>query len=591
MKTSMTRLAAFWRAAMLWGCAGLALCGGCRGSSDGPPPPPPDNVLIRNTFRIRGFDPALASDAYSAMAVGRIYEGLLRFNYSERPYRLEPALAAAMPTVSEDGRVVTIPIRQGIRFSDDPCFVQTGGRGREVTAADFVYSIKRLADAKVRSPGYWTFRDRIVGLDAFRQASQDPGPTDYDTVVAGLRAPDRSTVRVELTARYPQLFWILAMVYCAVVPREAVAYYGADFSAHPVGTGPFVLSEWHRNYRMVFRRNPSWAGGQREEWIAEGSGLRPMVDGVTALVVDDPSTQWLMFLRGDLAFSDISQDNWDAVMDADGRLSAALRRRDIRHARAPGLDIFYIGFNMDDPVVGANLALRQALSAAFDTEQWLRYYHQRVMRAAGPLPPGVAGADAETPRFPFNLDRARRLLAEAGYPDGIDPATGRRLELTLDLGQTDAATRESSELLAAFMEPIGVVIRPVYNNWPAFLRKIENRQAQMFRLSWIADYPDAQNFLQLFYGPNASPGSNRVNYRNPEYDRLYEQSLALLDTPERAVLYARLQGIVKEDCPWIFMHHRMIDTLYHGWLENLVPHDFPYGMESYYRLRRPAEQP
>ncbi|MDD3605286.1 MAG: ABC transporter substrate-binding protein, partial [Kiritimatiellae bacterium] len=276
--------------------------------------------------------------------------------------------------------------------------------------------------------------------------------------------------------------------------------------------------------------------------------------------------------------------NWDVIFRDGGRLAPELAARGIRASGIAGLDTYYIGFNMDDPVVGHNKKLRQALTCAFDSEAWIRYYNHRVTRARGPIPPGVEGYSDEPALHPYDLEKARKLLAEAGWPDGRDPQTGKRLELTLELGQTDTEIRESTELFIGFMDKLGVVINPSYNNKPAFFKKIEQREAQMFRLSWFADYPDAENFLQLFYGPNASPGPNRVNYRRPEYDRLYEEIRVMQDGPERTELYRRMAAMVEEDCPWIFMHHPMAYVLHHDRLRNYAPHDFPYGMEKHFRL-------
>jgi ABC-type transport system substrate-binding protein len=569
-------------------------------------------VLYGSTTRIRGFDPVRAGDVSSSRAMGKVYEGLYQYVYHARPYRVEPLLAEGLPEVSKDGLTYTIRIRPGIRFQDDPCFVESNGQGRELTAEDFVYSIKRVADQKNASTGFWAFRDRIEGLDDFReQSGRTEESTNYDQAVAGLEAIDRYTLRIRLRQPYPQLLWILTMPYAYAIPREAVEYYGEAFFKHPVGTGPFVLSEWRRNYRLVYDRNPRWHAAQsnglkrRSAPFVRGPGgpryeggspskdgatgademSLPGVDRIVEVIISDSSTRWLAFMRGQMDwYADISRDNWEAVINADNTLNQALVDRGIRMTSIPALNTFYIGFNMDDPVVGKNARLRQALSCAFNTEAWVRFYNGRIARATGPVPPGVAGAAEEPSLWTFDLERARELLAEAGYPEGVDPATGRRLELTLELGKTDTEMRESTELIIAFMNKIGVRLVPSYNNKPTLFRKIERRDAQMFRLSWFADYPDAENFLQLFYSPNASPGPNRVNYGNPEFDRLYEQARTMQDSPERTALYRQMGQMIINDAPWIFMHHTVDYTLYHPWLENYVPHDFPYGMEKYYRI-------
>jgi len=579
----------------------LALATGCsRSREDLERDPVPGRVTYYGVAeRIRGFDPVLAGDVASALAISRIYEGLLQYAYLDRPYRVEPCLAVGMPEVTLDGLTYTFRVRQGIYFQDDPCFKATGGKGRELTADDFVFALKRIADLKTGSTGYWAFNNRVVGMDDFRVASGKDSATDYDRPVAGLQAPDRYTFRIQLTQPYPQLIWILAMHYTYAIPREALAYYGKDLVNHPVGTGPYCLKSWKRNYRLEYVRNPKWAEtGRIERYPTQGaledvaSGLLadagkplPRIDRVVQYVISDTSTLWLMFLSGRLESSGISRDNWDAVVTRDKALNRQLMDMGIHMYATPVMETFYIGFNMDDPVVGSNKKLRQAMTCAFNSDDYVRFYNHRVVRAKGPIPPGVAGYDECPSPFPFDLARAKRLLAESGYPDGKDPKTGRRLKLTLELGNAnDPELRASVEMFVGFMAGIGIVIDPSYNSWPAFLERVERRQAQMFRLGWVADYPDAENFLQLFYGPNASPGPNHANYSNKSFDALYEQVRVMQDAPERTELYRQMAAVVMEDCPWLFEQHPMVYGLHHRWLKNYKPHDFPYGMSKYHTV-------
>jgi oligopeptide transport system substrate-binding protein len=568
---------------------------------------PAEKVYYGETDRIRGFDPVRAGDVASALAISRVYEGLYEYAYLARPYKLVPALAEGMPDISPDGLVYTIRIRRGIFFADDPCFTATGGKGRELTAQDFIYSIKRVADVKTESTGYWAFNERIVGLDDFRAASLSAeGHVDYDRPVAGLEVPDPYTLRITLIRPYPQLIWILAMHYAFAVPREAVEYYNGKqgrelFNSHPVGTGPYKLDSWQRNYRIEFVRNPKWAEtGRIERYPSEGEpgdaekGLLapagqplPFIDRIVQYVIGDASTQWLMFLTGQVEQSGVSRDNWDAVIGADRGLTPELVAKGVQLKTSPSMTTFYIGFNMEDPVVGKNKALRQAMCCAFDAEAWSDYYNRRMLPANGPIPPGIAGAREENDPNPYgyNLEKAKRLIAEAGYPEGVDPVTKRRLTLTLELGSAnDPDARASVELFASFMERIGVKIEPSYNNWPTFLDKMDRRQAQMFRLGWVSDYPDAENFLQLFYGPNSSPGPNHCNYVNLEFDRLYERVRVMQDSPERTALYRQMADIAVEDAPWLNLAYPLSFGLQHGWMKNYKPHDYPYGMIKYHDL-------
>ncbi len=564
----------------------------------------PETVAYSRTDRIRGLDPASAGEVSSSLAIARIYEGLLQYDYLARPYKVVPLLAESMPNVSEDGLTYTFKIRRNIFFQDDPCFPE--GKGRELVAEDFIYSIKRVADVKNISSGFWAFNNRIQGINVFHEASKNPDPTDYDMEVEGLRALDSHTLQIELVAPYPQLLYVLAMHYAFAVPREAVELYGKKFTNHPVGTGPYELVEWRRNSRIEFVRNPKWAETGRVETYPivgtpeqEASGLLkdagqpiPFNDRIIQYVVDDTSTSWMMFLSGQLGSSIISPDNWDAVVTPDKSLNKTMAKRGIELISSPYTAVYYMGFNWEDPVVGAssdpeqdlrNRKLRQALSCAYDFDQMNQFMNNRLYPIYGPIPSPLAGCLEKPSPYRYNLDKARVLLAEAGYPEGIDSKTGRRLELSIELGSADTNTRQSMELMADMFQKIGVVMKTNYNTWPAFIERMNRRQGQMFRLAWVADYPDAENFLQLFYSKNDSPGPNHSNYRNAEIDRFYEQIRTMQDSPERTAIYEKMANIIVEDSPWVFMYQPMSFAVKHSWVENFVPHDYPYGMDKYRR--------
>jgi len=328
----------------------------------------------------------------------------------------------------------------------------------------------------------------------------------------------------------------------------------------------------------------AWRG-----WRQGPAALTPEKEGVpfdrlVYRTIDDVSTQWLCFLRGELDFlGDISRDNWDVVIGADGKLSAALQAKGITLHSIPTIDVAYLGINMDDPVLGPNKALRQMLNCAVDRAAWERFYNNRVARADGPVPHGIAGR-LETPfAYTSDLEKAKRLLRDAGYPDGIDPKTGRRLELTLDLGRTTQDARESAEMLVSFYAKVGIVLKPQYHTWPTFLKRLSNRQSQLFMVRWLGDYPDAESFMQLFYGPQVSPGPNRVNYVNPAFDKLYEAACACTDEAARNTIWQEMQEIIREDCPWVFLHYLTSYSLCNPRVLNYRPSDFPFGTEKYLR--------
>lgn len=544
-------------------------------------------VFRRSLERVSSLDPVAASSVYASRAVALVYEGLVEYDYTARPYRLIPGLASALPEVSSNGLVYIFHLDPRARFMPDQCFGSNPDgqpRSRAVGAADVVFSLKRLADRKLASSGAWLVEDEIVGMRAFAERSVGHMPTDYALDVAGLRVMDAHTIRIELTQPDPDFPWLMAMPYAVIVPSEAVAYYGKTFGDHPVGSGAYRLQRWRRNYEMVFSRDPAWRGWDRMSNVLLEQPEGIAYERINYLTMDDASTQWLAFLAGELDFlGEISRDNWDAVIDASGQLAPPLIQRGFQLFSMPTLEVAYIGFNMEDPVIGHNTALRQALNCALDDVRWEAFYNGRVTRADGPVPPGVAGRLEAPFAYRFDLARAGDLLRQAGYPGGRDPHTGRRLVLTLDLGRTTQDIRESTELMVAFFNRIGIDLQPRYHSWPTFLEKLARRESQMFRIGWVGDYPGALNFLQLFVGRLASPGPNRCNYGNPAFDQLYEEARATVDDARRLELCRQMQVIIRTDCPWLFIHFPRAYSLTGPKVRNYYPHDFPYGMEKYLR--------
>lgn len=488
-------------------------------------------ILLAASFarpleRVATMDPARAQSVYDLHAIQLVYETPLAIDYAARPYRLAPGLCE-LPDVSDDGREYRFRLRPDAALA----------------AEDVVRALSRLRDPSVPSPGGWTMR-----------------------AVEEMKALDARTFVVRLRGRSHVFPWMMATGYAAVP--------AADGS----GTGPYRLASWRKNHEMVFERNASWPG-----W-AERPGA---FDTLRYLVVDDPATQWLMFLKGEVDFlGSVSRDNWDAVVGPDGRLDPRLRAQGVALHTARSLDVRYFGINMRDAVLGGNRKLRQALNCAFDAPAWKAFFNGRAEPADGPVPPGIDGR-LETPfAYAFDLEKARRLLAEAGYPGGIDPRTGRRLVLTLDIGRSTQDSREAGELVAGFFARVGIRLELRFRTWEAFLRAVGEGRTQLFMLGWVGDYPDAENFLQLFYSKNAGTGSNRTRYANPAFDSAFEAALAAGDAETRNAHWRACQEIVREDCPWIFGHYSVLAALTRARVGGYVPGDFPYGEEKNFRCAK-----
>ncbi|HKP95595.1 MAG TPA: ABC transporter substrate-binding protein [Fibrobacteria bacterium] len=550
-------------------------------------------VLITN---IKNFDPALVQDQYSSMCQFQIYETLMEYKYLARPYDVQPCLAAAAPEVSDSGKVYLIRMKKGVEFADDACF--PGGKGREVKASDFIYSIKRLCDVRTKTTGWWILDGKVVGLDAFRKASESLPPLPeqihpalYDGEVAGLRALDDSTVRIELTKPYPYFKYILAMPYCAVVPREAVEHYGEDFLNHPVGTGPYLLKEWRRGLRLVFERNPKYHHGfypsegtaedSAEGLLADSGKALPFIDRIEYGIYEEYQPMWLNFLRGNLDRSPIPKDNYGQAVTPDKSVRGDMAAKGIRLFRQKDLDLVYTCFNFEDPFLGKHKRLRQAMSLAFDADHAIDlFYNGRGVRAQSPIPPGLFGYDStyRNPFARFDVEAAKALMAREGFPGG----KGLPEFEYLTIASSDS--RQMAEHFAQCMARIGVRIKVATCTWPEYLSRLKQRKIQIIGAAWGADYPDPENFLQLLYGPNESPGENNANYKNAEYDSLYLEMAVMQDSPERKAKIRRMQEIVAEDCPWIFDLHRLRELLIYKWVSDHRSHAVLDAPVKYYRI-------
>jgi ABC-type transport system substrate-binding protein len=602
---------------LLLALAGGALAVAPAGCSNDPYPPAEGKKIIYGALGEdpHGLDPVQAGDTLSGGIVAQIYDSLYEYHYLKRPYELKPCLAASMPQISDDGLTYTIAVKRGVRFQDDACFTSTGGRGREVTAGDFVYSIKRLMDMGNKPRGHWLLQGKVVGLDEWNEESVGKAergePMDYDRPIEGVKALDRYTLQIKLKEPFPQLKYALEMSYTAAVPREAVEYYGEDFVNHPVGTGPFRLKEWSKRWRLILERNPTYREerypdegepGDAGAGLLDAAGTRlPIVDEVYNTIIGEAQPAWILFKQGYLDASGISKDHFDEAITAEKELTEEFRGRGVSLTKFPEMVVYYVAFNMEDALVGANKALRQAMSLAYDTDWRIAYFaNGRAISAQGPIPPGMFGYDPDfrNPYKQYDLEAARRRLAEAGYPGGVGP-DGKRLQITYDIGSAEPAARQFALAFARDMAEIGIEVKVVTNTWNEFLKKTMERRLQVFQVGWILDYPDPENFLQLLYGPNKAPGPNRSNYDNPEFNELFEQMKAMPDTPERLAIIRRMVEIVVEDAPWIPSTHSVSYILRHQWVRSAKAHAMTGGYLKYRdvdvelreRLRREWNRP
>lgn len=543
------------------------------------------NITVENN--VKGLDPINTGDTYASTEVARVYEGLLQYHYLKRPYELQPNLAAAMPTVSDDGLTYTFKLKEGVLFHDNKAF--EGGKGRELVAQDVVYSIMRLADPRNNAIGWWLLDEKIAGLNEWRDQQKTGDKSNYDVPVEGLKALDKYTVQFKLTEEFPQFLYSLPMSYTMIVPREAVEFYGKEFLNNPVGTGPFMTDTYTQSTKIIYHKNPNYRTetyptegdeGDKEAGLLEDAGKKlPLADKIVVYIQPESQPRWLSFEKGKTDFLSIPKDNFETVVTPDKGITDAYAKKGIVLEINPDLDITYIAFNHDDALFKDNVKLKRAMSLAYDRSKANElFYNDRGIYAQTPIPPGIQGYDKDyvNPWMSFNVEKAKKLLAEAGYPGGKG--------LPVIKYDTTAATvsRQMGEYFKKQMSQIGINIDVITNTWPQLTEKVHKRQTQTYGMAWLGDYPDAENFLQLLYGPNSSPGPNGSNYNNPGFNKLFEKATKMQPSEERTKLYKKLAQTYSEEVPWILGVHRTSFVVKHGWLENYKFSTFNYGNSKYW---------
>jgi ABC-type transport system substrate-binding protein len=558
----------------------------------------PNVLQHRLQDKVKTLDPADIGDIISDAVANEFFEQLYGYHYLKRPYQIVPVLADGMPEISSDGLTYTIKIKKGVFFADDRCF--KNGKGRELKADDFVFAWKRMADIKTLSNNWWIFDGRIVGLDEFRgytKTCEKSRDVDYSRPVEGLYAVDDWTLVIKLKRPWPQILYMLAYLPTAPIAKEAVDCYGKDVDSHPVGTGAFKLKIWNRGSYIEAVKNPTYRGepypsegepGDREAGLLADAGKpMPFVDRIIWRIVPEDQPRWLLFGQGDVDITSIPKDNFGQAIAPGRELTPEMKKRNIKLITFQEPDTFYIGFNMEDPILGKNKPLRLAISCAFDREKWIElFFNGRGDVAYGFIPPCMPGYDPNIKQYSkteYNPEKARQLLMQAEQLNG-----GPLPVFKLTISGTETTYRQMGQFLKRSLDEIGLNVEAEYLDWPTYLEKLRTKGLQIYQCGWIADYPDVESFLQTFYSKRA-PWPNDTCYSNPEYDSVFDQAALMPDCDQRTELYRKAERIVVEDAPCAFLYHRIFYVMYHDWVTNLKPNAyrpdcFGAGFSKYYRI-------
>jgi ABC-type transport system substrate-binding protein len=475
---------------------------------------------------ISSLDPAFARSQSNIWAVNQLFSGLVQM---DRELRTQPAIASSWQ-ISDSGRTYQFQLRQDVYFHSDRCFGKDSTR--IVKAHDFVYSFKRLTSSELASPGAWVFKK-----------------------VKGFKAINDSLLEIQLSDAFAPFLGILSMKYCAVVPQEGIEFYGKDFSRKPIGTGPFKFQFWAENEKLVLRNNQNYF-----EVDEEGNSL-PYLKAIAISFIPDKQSAFLEFLRGknDL-ISGIDLSYKDELLDPLGNLNTKYSDR-FKLYRQPYLNTEYLAFFVDSTKgrgAWQDSRIRQAINYGFDRVKMMRYLRNNIGEPAlkGFIPKGLPAFDSLSNfGYSYNPEKARLLLAEAGFPEG------RGLE-EIKL-QTNASYLDLCEYLQSELSKIGISIQ-VEVSPPSTLRQaMATGKVDFFRASWIADYPDAENYLSLFYSSNAAPnGPNYSHFSSPEFDSLYDASAIAIDDSLRVVMYRKMDSIIMKEAPIIPLFYDQVLRFY-----------------------------
>ena len=528
------------------------------------------NKVIRHVFPAgeEGFDPAAAHDLYSGTVEQVIFETLLTYDYLARPAKLVPLTAEALPQITDNGQTYTIRIKKGIYFTPDPAFK---GVKRELVAEDYVYSLKRLMDPKIRSPWTWLLDGKVVGLDEQAAAAKETGAFDYNAKVPGLEAVDRYTVRIRLKQPDYNLSYVLAHEPTSAVAREVVAAYaneGGRVMSNPVGTGPYKLANWIRSSKIFLEANPDYrgfvwdfkagAGPEDAQIVKEMKGKKmPQVGRIEISIMEEDQSRLLAFQNGELDLMNMEGPLAPMVLIG-GELTPDMKKKGVKLSRFVDPEISYHYWNLMDPVVGGltkeKIALRRAMAMAYPIDEEIRVVRNgQAVEAQFPVPPGVVGHDPNyKTSVKYDPAGANALLDKFGYKKGADGyrtlPDGKPLVIRY-ASRPDSLGRQQDEMWKKTLDSIGIKMEVQKDKFAELLKLEKQCKLMMRTAAWIADYPDADNFMQLLYGRNIYQSNNACAVI-PEYDKLYEQSLRLPDSPERNKLYREMAKIIEAYAPW-----------------------------------------
>ncbi len=563
----------------------------------------PDKVLrIAMEAADDGFDTMRTNSLYTTWVAMNIFENLLRYDYLARPAKLVPGVAESLPVITDGGKTYTLRIKKGIYFTPDPVFK---GVRRELTAEDFVYSLKRVMDPINLAPSSSDFEGKLVGMDALVAQARKTGKFDYSAPVEGLKALDRYTLQYKLNEADYTFSYLLADAGSVAVAREVVEHYGNESGRHPVGTGPYMLKHYVPRSKIILEANPDYRGytwdfaSSGDPWdeqvIAQMKGKSmPQIGRVEVSIIEEPQSRWLAFDSGQIDIDMLAESAAPTVLNGKS-LKPEFDAKGIRLYRFTDPGTVRTFFNFKDPVVGGmskeKIALRRAIALGFDVEAVIsKAYFGQAMRAQSDVPHGVVGFDPQyRSSIPYHPEMANLLLDRFGFKKGADGfrtlLDGKPLTLTIHAAP-HARDVTKMEVWRTSMSKIGIRVNFKTAGFADNLKSAYLCKLPMFGLGVTASMPDAIDFLSSYYGPNALRG-NYGCYQSDAYDAAFKQLRALPDGAERNALIKRMNRILEADTARVAELWRIRNWVFHKRVKGYKKHPIVWADWMYLDVDKP----
>lgn len=546
------------------------------------------NEVLRFPLKteVSTIDPHNSYDIISNSITYQVYDTLFSYEYLKRPYTITPVLAEKIPESKDGGKSYLIKIKKNIPYHPKK-FLE---KDRYVTAQDFITSLKRLAYQPTKSRGWYLYQEKIVGLDEFRHLAKSMDDLKKLSV-EGLKAIDKNTLEVTLVKPMgpSQFLSLFTLIFTCPLPVEAITYLNNDLTTETLGTGAYEIESIDPFEKIVLKafsgyntvRYPTTGDRYANEFgfLEDADKALPLIPKIEFYVIKDTQLRWEKLLKGELDFSDLPAPLFDKILDLNGQLKKPFSEMNLAVTTSASLAYWWIEFNMNDPVVGKNKKLRQALSYGLNIEEYIKIYTNNTDQRANSLYiPGIFGYNPSSePPYKYDLEHAKKLLKEA--------VGNKKIELTFETRRDSDQHIQMAEFIKKNLSEMGIKLNYKINTFSEFLEKSKNGKMQFWHGGWLMDYPDPENILQLLYSQNANgKGPNKSNYQNPMFDTLVEKYQKSNDEAEKLVILAQIEEIVFSDLPWIMLNYSKNYNIYNKSLKNFRPSELMPGYLKYLKF-------